>query len=1092
MVRVKDTYEGGAMVEQTAGMNRVTRWLATLGAVGLSDRELLTRFAINGDQIAFEALVSRHSRMVIGACRRLLPCAQDAEDACQAVFLLLAKKAGQAKWNASVAGWLYTTARKVAHNARVAADRRIRRESRAAVPVAVTPVDGLSARELVQMLDQELDRIGPRYREPLVLCCLEGLTQDEAAARLGVPRQTLKSQLKRARKKLAAALAARGCDLGVVLLVVAAGSAQACDRTLRGAIMTAATGVPSATVAALARGITMNAAFLYAKATLVAIALAAAAVGIALAANQPVAAPSAENPAEKTSAPVEQPMLARIGTNRFRADYPIDDARFSPDGKSIVGCAGGNLFVWNSSDGQLVRRIDTGLGFLDNPSAHMGKTFAFAINPKKNEVACGGSKDGHTVLQVWDFETGKKIAEATSSCEALKALAWTLEGGLLLERADDAWNHPSSFKLIVLDGKLKERNAFDLPAGLISYSSVMQPLPGGKQVLLWHGRSEPMIFDIEFGKERGGIAHKQGIPSGLALSPDARMLAATSTEDIRLLQFPSGEIHKVLPVHRPSWDKPRPLFSPDGKTVYVWDHRPIAYDVETGQEKWKASSRTIHTVRMDMCDVSPDGASLLIRHGHALALFDARTGAERNMADAPSLPSRIVWSPDGAKIFTRVERHDRTWTAWNAATGARLYDLQPTGFVEDDDWKMLPDMFFITGGREIVVGLEKKESTEGIGPKELLVFDLSTGRPLRRLGMPLPNNLFQWMYPIAVDPAGKTVLMQMFAISAPAGAPGTPVQFELNADYSYKNILWDPVAQASLKEWLVHGERTDSPGHFAPYYITIRETLPSMQPADLNQKGAPAKIRCYSLDRGKLVHELESDSIQVAADRISDDMLLVLGNNGQWVQNANTTRFVREHPFYCDLWDILAEEKVRVDELPQTTEVALGPQGRYVVTVLGDGSFEIFEPFVLKKAVAEIATPSRAKQFEFSQDGKRLAVSMRDTNIAIWDTTDWQKTIEEQIAREVPSDLTPLWADLAKDAATGQRAARLLGAAGDKAVPFLAEKIKSAKHSKEVERRAIRALRWLNTAAARAQLEKWATGDPDATLTKSAAEALGK
>jgi len=91
--------------------------------------------------------------------------------------------------------------------------------------------------------------------------------------------------------------------------------------------------------------------------------------------------------------------------------------------------------------------------------------------------------------------------------------------------------------------------------------------------------------------------------------------------------------------------------------------------------------------------------------------------------------------------------------------------------------------------------------------------------------------------------------MQRYAISAPAAAPGTPVQLEPNAEFSYKNILWDPVAQTSLQEWLVHGDRTDSPGHFAPYYITTRETLPSMLPAEFNQKGAPAKIRCYSWSR---------------------------------------------------------------------------------------------------------------------------------------------------------------------------------------------------------------------------------------------------
>ena len=87
----------------------------------LSDRDLIRRFAGDGDQAAFAALVRRHGPMVFGVCRRALHNAQDAEDACQATFLVLAQKAKSNRWQPSIANWLYTTARKVAHNARLAA-----------------------------------------------------------------------------------------------------------------------------------------------------------------------------------------------------------------------------------------------------------------------------------------------------------------------------------------------------------------------------------------------------------------------------------------------------------------------------------------------------------------------------------------------------------------------------------------------------------------------------------------------------------------------------------------------------------------------------------------------------------------------------------------------------------------------------------------------------------------------------------------------------------------------------------------------------------------------------------------------------------
>jgi hypothetical protein len=147
----------------------------------------------------------------------------------------------------------------VARNARVAAQRRARREGQAAVPEAVEPVDEMTGRELLAALDEELDRLPPHYREPLVLCYLEGLTRDEAARRLGVPAATLKAQLERGRKRLGAALTRRGCIGGVGLLALAATSpAGASPLRLVHAVLAAASGSPPAAVAALAKGVAMS------------------------------------------------------------------------------------------------------------------------------------------------------------------------------------------------------------------------------------------------------------------------------------------------------------------------------------------------------------------------------------------------------------------------------------------------------------------------------------------------------------------------------------------------------------------------------------------------------------------------------------------------------------------------------------------------------------------------------------------------------------------------------------------------------------------------------------------------------------------
>src|SRR5262249_1507177 len=167
--------------------------------------------------------------------------AQDAEAAGQATFPLLLRQARSQRWQPSIANWLYTTARRVAHNARLSAQRRARREGRVAVHEAVLPADAGDGCELLGVLDEELGRLPARYREPLVLCYLEGLTRDEAARRLGVPLVTLKSQLERGRKRLGEALTRRGCALGAGLLALAAptaaGSAPALvQRTVEAAL----------------------------------------------------------------------------------------------------------------------------------------------------------------------------------------------------------------------------------------------------------------------------------------------------------------------------------------------------------------------------------------------------------------------------------------------------------------------------------------------------------------------------------------------------------------------------------------------------------------------------------------------------------------------------------------------------------------------------------------------------------------------------------------------------------------------------------------------------------------------------------------
>jgi RNA polymerase sigma factor (sigma-70 family) len=187
----------------------------------LSDADLLERFRSERDESAFAVLVERHGAMVLGICRRVLRNTHDAEDACQAAFLVLARKAGAIRKRESLASWLHGVAYHVAANLKRESARRSTREAcRHELPQADAAVE-VSWREIQGLLDEELARLPEHYRSPLVLCYLEGRTRDEAAQQLGWSLATLRGRLERARQRLRARLSRRGLMLSAALLASA-------------------------------------------------------------------------------------------------------------------------------------------------------------------------------------------------------------------------------------------------------------------------------------------------------------------------------------------------------------------------------------------------------------------------------------------------------------------------------------------------------------------------------------------------------------------------------------------------------------------------------------------------------------------------------------------------------------------------------------------------------------------------------------------------------------------------------------------------------------------------------------------------------
>ena len=363
--------------------------LFRVGAVGgLSDAQLLERFVAGRDaagEAAFRALVERHGPMVLRVCRGVLHDPHDAEDAFQVTFLVLARKAGSIRKHDSIASWLHGTAHRVALKARTAARRR-RRASR-----GWRTADGSRARRLPSSDREDSRRSSTRrsgdcpakYRAPIVLCYLEGMTHDQAAVELGWPVGTVRGRLARARDLLKSRLTRRG--LAVSAGLVASGStaeaaasglsAALVEATVRAAIGRSAAGRLSRTAALLLQAVLREMAVarwirLVAPLALIAGLAGGAAVFLGAGAPRPsvrlapVVTASRSAPVDPGDEPLPDGALVRLGTTRFSPGTVIHEIAYSPDGQSLATTDGdGDLDLWDAATGR--RRLSIELGEKD-------------------------------------------------------------------------------------------------------------------------------------------------------------------------------------------------------------------------------------------------------------------------------------------------------------------------------------------------------------------------------------------------------------------------------------------------------------------------------------------------------------------------------------------------------------------------------------------------------------------------------------------------------------------------------------------------------------------------------------------------------
>ena len=319
-------------------------------SVGLTDGQLLARYAASNDGAAFAALVARHGPMVLATCRAVLRHEHDVEDAFQATFLVLARKALSVRAGDALGGWLHRVAYRVAVQANIASRRRRRYESEMpamamAIPDRVHPGPELDLRSIVH---EEVDRLPEGLRLPVVLCDLEGLTYEQAASRLDWTEPTLRHRLVKARQRLRDRLSRRGVTGAAIGVVLASSEATASvPGSWSAAAVAAATGGASSLAAAaltqiILRGMLMAKLKIAATAVLV-VGIASAGVFVMGAGrpDDPKPARNAPAPVQKPQAAVEDKPKAAVSGAMIEVHGRVVD----PNGRPVAGAAVQTAYV---------------------------------------------------------------------------------------------------------------------------------------------------------------------------------------------------------------------------------------------------------------------------------------------------------------------------------------------------------------------------------------------------------------------------------------------------------------------------------------------------------------------------------------------------------------------------------------------------------------------------------------------------------------------------------------------------------------------------------------------------------------------------